>query len=75
MHARRRRRRRNMNKINGGFGPFLPGSLAMYFSYLGVEKHWSRIAKCLGRLRSRALGSLAGFRMYAHYANVGANPT
>ena len=39
----------------------------MHFSYLGVswvEKHWNRIAKCLGRLRTQALVSLEGFPMY-----------
>ena len=49
--------------------------LKLIGGYRWVEKRWSRIAKCLGRLRTRALGSLAGFPMYTHYAHVGAIPT
>ena len=44
-------------------------------SLLKWTKRWSRVAKSLGRLRMRALGSLAGFPMYVHYGHVSAIPT
>jgi len=61
------------NKKHKQFGCFLPGSLVMYF-----EKRWNRIAKCLGRLRTWVLGSLAGFPMFAacwHHLYIDSLPT
>ena len=43
--------------------------------YRWIEKGWNRIAMYLERLRTRALKSLEGFLMYAHYGRVGAIPT
>ena len=44
-------------------------------TWAGIEKGWNRIAMYLERLRTRALKSLEGFLMYAHYGRVGAIPT
>ena len=49
--------------------------LQLFWGYCWVDIHWSRIAKSLRRLRTRALGSLAGFPMYAHYEHISAIPT